>query len=63
MEKFNRNYEIVFEVGYRKDLLEYVPQQTITVKYPFTLKFDINRGVWSDANTGNLQAIEQALIL
>lgn len=55
MEKFNRNYEIVFEVGYRKDLLEYVPQQTITVKYPFTLKFDINRGVWSDANTGNFQ--------
>lgn len=55
MEKFNRNYEIVFEVGYRKDFIEYVPQQTITVKYPFTLKFDINRGVWSDANTGNFQ--------
>lgn len=55
MRKFNRNYHIVFEVGYRKDLLEYVPQQTIKVQYPFTLKFDVNRGVWSDANTGNFQ--------
>ena len=55
MRKFNRNYKIVFEVGYRKDLLEYVPQQTIEVQYPFTLKFDVNRGVWSDANTGNFQ--------
>lgn len=55
MRKLNRNYHIVFEVGYRKGLLEYVPQHTIEVKYPFTLKFDINRGVWSDANTGNFQ--------
>lgn len=55
MRKFNRNYHIVFEVGYRKGLLEYVPQQTIKVQYPFTLKFDVNRGVWSDANTGNFQ--------
>jgi murein DD-endopeptidase MepM/ murein hydrolase activator NlpD len=55
MRKFNRNYKIVFEVGYRKDLLEYVPQQTIKIQYPFTLKFDVNRGVWSDANTGNFQ--------
>lgn len=55
MRKLNRNYHIVFEVGYRKGLLEYVPQQTIKVQYPFTLKFDINRGVWSDANTGNFR--------
>lgn len=55
MRKLNRNYHIVFEVGYRKGLLEYVPQHTIEVQYPFTLKFDVNRGVWSDANTGNFQ--------
>lgn len=55
MQKFNRNYHIVFEIGYRKGFIGYVPQHTIMVQYPFTLKFDINRGVWSDVNTGNFQ--------
>lgn len=55
MQKFNRNYKIVFEIGYRKDLLEYVPQQTITVQYPFTLKFDVDRSAFSGTNNGNFQ--------
>lgn len=55
MQKFNRNYKIVFEIGYRKDLLEYIPQQTITVQYPFTLKFDVDRSAFSGTNNGNFQ--------
>lgn len=52
MLKFDRNYKINFEIGYRKNLTEYVPQEIVEVAYPFTLQLDINRNAFSSLNTG-----------
>lgn len=52
MLKFDRNYKISFEIGYRQNLTEYVPQEVIEVAYPFTLQLDVNRNAFSSLNTG-----------
>lgn len=43
MQKFDRNYKIIFEIGTRK-FTEYYPEMEIEVAYPFTLKFDVSQG-------------------
>lgn len=50
MLKFERRYKIVFEIGYRRNLNEYIPQENIVVEYPFTLRLNVSCGV----NAGNV---------
>lgn len=52
MQKFQRNYKIVFEIGERGTgkLTEYYAQEIIEVKYPFTLHFKVSAGI----NFGNV---------
>ena len=45
MEKFHRNYKITFEVGHREDLTELIPEDQITVEYPFSLDFKASNGI------------------
>lgn len=45
MLKWGRRYRIVFEIGDRVDLSEYIPRETITVEYPFTLRMNITNSV------------------
>lgn len=63
MLKLNREYTIKFEIGYRKNLIEYVPQELIEVSYPFTLNMEINRNLFSSLNTGvfNLLNLSQTV--
>lgn len=53
MLKFNRNYRITFEIGYRRNFTEYIPQEIVEVAYPFTLYLDVDRNAFSTMNTGN----------
>lgn len=56
MLKWRRNYKIIFEIGERKDMTEYIPQEEITVQYPTTLKFQITSGInSSDMSQGTFQ--------
>lgn len=47
MQKFNRNYKIIFEVGKRSgdNLTDMTPEQEIEVAYPFTLNFKVSTGI------------------
>lgn len=56
MLKWGRNYKIIFEIGVRKDLTEYIPQEEITVQYPTTLRLNISSGInSSNISQGNFQ--------
>lgn len=56
MLKWGRNYKIIFEIGVRKDLTEYIPQEEITVQYPTTLRLNISSGInSSNTSQGNFQ--------
>lgn len=57
MLKLNRNYKISFEIGIRKNLTEYVPQEIVEVAYPFTLQLNVNRNAFSTMNTGNFNLL------
>lgn len=45
MLKWGRNYKIVFEIGERKALTEYIPQEEVIVQYPTTLRLNITSGI------------------
>lgn len=58
MLKWQRNYKIVFEIGERKNLTEYIPQETITVTYPHTLRLNISNGInFSEVSKGSFQIL------
>jgi hypothetical protein len=46
MEKFHRNYKITFEIGQRADdLTTLIPEEQITIEYPFSLDFKTTNGI------------------
>lgn len=57
MLKFNRNYKIIFEIGKRdfRSGAYFEPEEFLEVKYPFTLKLDINIVPISSITVGNFQ--------
>lgn len=57
MEKFGRNYKIIFTIGQRSDdLLHYDVEEIIEVAYPYTLKFQTSNGVnYSQVGSCHLQ--------
>lgn len=55
MLKLNRNYKIKFEIGYRKNFTEYIPQEVIEIAYPFSLDLEVNRNAFSSLNTGSFK--------
>lgn len=54
MRKFNRNYKLIFEIKeYVDDSLSKLKlRETIEIKYPFTLEFNIEHSVYSETNSG-----------
>ena len=52
MLKLQRNYRAEFEIGYRNEKQELIPQEKLTVAYPFTCEFDIECGTYQSANRG-----------
>lgn len=45
MQKFERNYKIIFEIGRRDQTLTgFIPEQEIEISYPFTLSFGVKQG-------------------
>lgn len=55
MEKFHRNYKITFEVGHRgDDLTTLVPEEEITIEYPYSMDFKTNNGI-NLSNAGGCQ--------
>lgn len=50
MLKFERRYKIVFEIGHRENLTNYIPEEIIEVAYPFTLRLNVVTGL----TTGNV---------
>lgn len=56
MLKFQRNYKIVFEIGRREDLRNYIPEEEITVSYPTTLHFNVTHSLnMSNVSRGSFQ--------
>lgn len=58
MQKFQRNYRIVFEIGERgsAQLTDYYAQEIIEVAYPFTIEFNISSGInFSNITTGTFK--------
>lgn len=55
MEKLQRNYKIEFEIGHRTEDFLYVPEQTLEIKYPVTLRLETNYNPFSQTNTGKFQ--------
>lgn len=56
MQKFDRNYKIIFEIGERNSSLELEPQQEIEISYPFTMKMNVSQGVnYSNAGSCSVQ--------
>lgn len=53
MEKFQRNYKIVFEIGHfsSENISDLIPEELITVAYPFTCKFTVSSNL-NHANCG-----------
>lgn len=52
MTKFNRNYKLVYTIPPEK---EGEDPQDITIRYPFTLEFDIVRNTFAEANTATFR--------
>lgn len=58
MLKWQRNYKIVFEIGERRNLTEYIPQESITIAYPHTLRLQVSSGInFSNLCSGNFQLL------
>ncbi len=58
MLKWQRNYKIIFEIGERRNLTEYIPQEVITVAYPYTLRLSISNGInFGNVSQGNFQLL------
>lgn len=55
MLKWGRRYRIVFEIGERRDFTTYIPQETIEVTYPFTMRMNIT-------NSTNMSSVSSASI-
>lgn len=56
MLKFQRNYKIVFEIGRRDNLRNYIPEEEITVSYPTTLHFNVTHSLnMSNVSRGSFQ--------
>lgn len=56
MLKFQRNYKIVFQIGRRENLKDYIPEEEITVTYPTTLYLNITHGInLSNLSRGSFQ--------
>lgn len=57
MQKFKRNYKIIFEIGRRaQGGFDYIPEEELTIEYPFTLHLDIKTSsLSSDVSTGRFQ--------
>ncbi len=56
MLKFQRNYEIIFDIGnFDRDSNDVIPERRIVINYPITLNFSINLGVGGSANEAKLQ--------
>lgn len=54
MEKFQRNYKAVFEIGDIADNLDLIPREEIVITPPFTLELQTNTGINNTAsNTGH----------
>lgn len=65
MRKFQRNYRAEFEIGLRNEQNQLVPQETLTIAYPFTCSLDIESGIYSSQQRGvfqflNLSGTDQA---
>lgn len=45
MLKWGRRYRLVFEIGERRNFTEYIPQETIEVTYPYTLRLNIQNSM------------------
>lgn len=52
MLKSQRNYRAEFEIYYFNDKLELIPQEKITIAYPFTCEFEVDSGTYQASNTG-----------
>lgn len=58
MLKWQRNYKIIFEIGERKNLTEYIPHEKITVAYPHTFRLNISNGInFSEVSKGSFQIL------
>lgn len=56
MLKWGRRYRLVFEIGTRRNFTEYIPEETIEVKYPTTLRLNITNGInYSNVSQASLQ--------
>jgi hypothetical protein len=54
MEKFQRNYKAVFEIGERDENNRLIPREEIVIEPPFTLQLQTNTGINNTAsNTGH----------
>lgn len=56
MLKLQRNYKAVFEIGTRKNI-DFVPQETLTIEYPFTCQFSVTTGTYQSQNQGSFQFV------
>lgn len=52
MLKLQRNYRAEFEIGYKNDKQELIPQEKLTITYPFTCEFDLECSTLPSANSG-----------
>ena len=56
MEKFHRNYKITFEIGHRENLTNLIPEEEITIEYPFSVDFKSSNSInLSNAGECNLR--------
>lgn len=55
MHKFQRNYKCEFTIGKQAVDGTKTPEHKITVSYPTTIQFDINRSAHSDCNTAQIK--------
>lgn len=56
MLKSQRNYKIVFEIGRRENLKDYIPEEEVTVSYPTTLYLNVSHSVnMSNVSRGSFQ--------
>lgn len=58
MLKWERRYRLVFEIGERRNLTEYIPLETIEVTYPFTLRLNIQ----NSTNMGQVSSASLQLL-
>lgn len=54
MQKIERNYKAIFEIG-RIDGGLFYAEESLTIQYPFTVEFDVNVGTYGAPNVGVFQ--------